>query len=310
MSKRILLTGGTGMVGSAFNHINTEHEIITIGSADFNFKDYQDTKYAIIKHTPDAIIHLAAKVGGVKGNTDYMADFYTDNIIINTNILRAAHLLEIKKVVSLLSTCVYPEQATYPLTEDQIHNGPPHKSNYGYAYAKRMIDIQSQAYRQQFNDNFVTAIPNNIYGENDNFNLEIGHVIPAIIRKIWEAKKFGTEVVLWGDGTPLREFTYSRDIARALLFVLDNYNEPTPVNIGTTAEEYSIKQIAEMIADNLSYKGEIVWDSTKPAGQFRKPSSNKRFIDAGWPPEKYTTLSTGLSITCKWFTENYPLIRL
>ena len=154
-----------------------------------------------------------------------LADFYTENMKINTNILHGAYTHNVTKVVSLLSTCVYPDKASYPLTEEQIHNGSPHKSNYAYAYAKRMLDIQSQAYHDQYGCNFVTAVPNNLYGEHDNFHLKDSHVIPAMIRKMYEAKETQTDVVLWGDGSPLREFTYSPDLAQILLFVLENYDK-------------------------------------------------------------------------------------
>jgi GDP-L-fucose synthase len=256
---------------------------------------------------PDYVIHLAAKVGGVKGNTDYVADFYTQNIQINTNVLDASFRYGAQKVVSLLSTCVYPDAATYPLTEEQIHAGPPHKSNFGYAYAKRMLDVQSQAYRQQYGCNFITAVPNNLYGENDNFHLTDGHVIPALIRKVFEAwANADPSVTFWGDGSPLREFTYSGDIARILLFLLENYNEPGPINIGTTGE-VSIKEVAETIIENVGFGGDIIWDTDMPAGQYRKPSSNQRLLDLGW--SEYTDFDMGLARTCEWFKQNYPNVR-
>jgi GDP-L-fucose synthase len=156
------------------------------------------------------VIHLAAKVGGVKANTDEIVDFYMINSTLNQTLLNTCSLAKANKVVSLLSTCIYPDApyVSYPLTEDQLHLGPPHESNFGYAYAKRMVDVMSRAYRQQYGCNFITAIPNNLYGENDNFDLENSHVIPAIIRKVWEAKiNKEPSIVCWGDGSPLREYT-------------------------------------------------------------------------------------------------------
>ena len=257
------------------------------------------------------VIHLAAKVGGVKANTDYIADFYHDNSLINQKVLEYAHTGGAKKVVSLLSTCIYPDApyVSYPLTEEQLHLGPPHSSNFGYAYAKRMVDVMSRAYRQQYGCNFITAIPNNLYGENDNFDLDNSHVIPALIRKIWEAKINKIDhVVCWGDGSPLREFTYSQDIAKILLFLLDNYDDPEPINIGCT-KEYSIKTVVEIICEVLGYNGIVKWNTSMPSGQHRKPSSNQKLLDLGWKKEWYTPLEKGLKKACTWFIINYPKVR-
>ncbi|MAF25520.1 GDP-fucose synthetase [bacterium] len=310
---KILVTGGTGMVGSAFKNINTKHEIILVGSKDCDLVVRKSTFKMVHEIRPDSIIHLAARVGGVKGNTDYVADFYSENIRINTNILDAAYTYDIKKAVSLLSTCVYPDKAEYPLTEDQIQNGPPHKSNFGYAYAKRMLDVHSQALRQQHGCNFVTAVPNNLYGLNDNFDLENGHVIPALIRKIYEAKvqenhAVHTGVNIWGDGSPLREFTFASDMANILIHVLETYEGSAPINVGNTTE-YSISDVVTLISKELDYNGIIFWDTTKPMGQLRKPSNNQRFLQLGWKSENYTSLEEGIKITCKWFKENYPNVR-
>ena len=211
----------------------------------------------------------------------------------------------------MLFRSVYPDApyVTYPLTEDQLHMGPPHASNFGYAFAKRMVDVMSRAYRQQYGCNFITAIPNNLYGENDNFDLENSHVIPALMRKIWEAKiNKKPEVEVWGDGSPLREFTYSEDIAKILLFLLDNYDEPEPINIGNT-EEYSIKEVTDTLCELLEYDGRIFWNITKPLGQHRKPSSNQKLINLGWKEQSYTPLKQGLKKTCEWFKITYPNIR-
>ena len=273
MKNRLLITGGSGMVGSAFKNIAPEAEYPS--RDQFNNRLYNANE--------KNVIHLAAKVGGVKANTDKVCDFYRVNSTINESVLHHAHYTNANKVVSLLSTCVYPvaPYVTYPLTEDQLHLGPPHPSNFGYAYAKRMVDVMSRAYRQQYGCNFITAIPNNLYGENDNFDLENGHVIPAIIRKVWEAKLNNKPFVeCWGDGSPLREFTYSEDIVKILMFLLENYDEPEPINIGNT-EEHSIKEVAEMICSIMKYDGEIRWNTQMPSGQHRKPSSNQKLLDFG-----------------------------
>lgn len=295
------------MVGSAFKNIETSHEFILCGSGHYDLRKKQNVDDMISDLQPDAIIHLAAKVGGVKGNTDYISDFYHDNMLINLNVLNSAKNFNIPKVISLLSTCVYPDNPSYPLTEDQIHNGHPHQSNFGYAYAKRMLDIHSRAIRQQYGLKYITAIPNNIYGPNDNFDLENCHVIPAIIRKIYEAKLSKNKPVFWGTGYPLREFTYSQDVAHALMFLLGNYDKSLPINIGKT-EEISICDIVLKIAEILNYDGEIIWDEKMPEGQYRKPSSNKRFLNI-CNDFSYTSLDDGLKNTCDWFIEKYPNIK-
>ena len=305
---KILVTGGTGMLGTAFRKIKTNHDLLLVGSKDFNLTDSRSALSMIRSCEPDAIIHLAAKVGGIKSNLDNMADFYTDNVLINTNVLDAAHKLKIKKVLSLMSTCVYPDKALLPLKESSLHLGPPHPSNFGYAYAKRMLDVQSRAYRKQHGCNFITAIPNNLFGEDDNFDLRNSHVIPAIIRKVYEAKKKKEDVLLWGDGSPLREFTYSRDLAHTLMFVLENYNDSPPINVGNTSE-YSIEDIALMISRIISFEGNITWDTTMPNGQLRKPSDNSKLIGLGWNADSYTNIYNSLKKTCEWFINNYPSVR-
>jgi GDP-L-fucose synthase len=304
---KILITGGTGMVGSSFKKIKTEHELIFVGSRDYDLVSREQTTQMIKSIMPDSIIHLAAKVGGVKGNTDFVNDFFTQNIQMNTNVLECAHEHGVEKVISFLSTCVYPNKVIYPLTEDQIHNGPPHQSNFGYAYAKRMADIHSRTMRQQYGHDYICAIPNNLYGPNDNFDLNNGHVIPAIIRKIHEAKNNGTVPVMWGSGAPLREFTFSNDIPKILLLLLEKYSKAEPINIGC-CEEISIRAAVEEICDIMDYTGVIKWDTTKPEGQFRKPSSNKKFLQL-CPEFKYTSFRDGLAETCNWFVKQYPDVR-
>jgi GDP-L-fucose synthase len=302
----ILVTGGSGMVGNALKEVLPD--AFYISSDNCNLTSENDTKYMFKHLKPTKVIHLAAKVGGVKANMEQLGEFYTDNIRINTNVLHYSMVYKVEKVLSLLSTCIYPDTVTYPLTEEQIHNGPPHESNFAYAYAKRMIDVQSRAYRKQYGCNFITAVPNNLFGEHDNFDLNNSHVIPAIIRKMYEAKQKNEDVILWGDGTPLREFTYSKDLAQTLVFLLDNYNNENPINVGNT-NNYSIKQIAELIALKLQYKENIIWDTSKPSGQFKKPSNNSKLIQLGFDKNGYTNIDIALTNTCNWFRLNYPNIR-
>jgi GDP-L-fucose synthase len=306
MNKKILVTGGSGMLGKAMQKLLPG--AVYLSSKDADLTNSAATDAIFNKHKPEFVVHLAGRVGGIKANMNNLGKFYYDNIQINTNVLESSRKHNVQKVLSMLSTCVYPDATNYPLREDTIHNGPPHHSNYAYAYAKRMVDVQSKAYRQQYGCNFITAIPNNIFGPNDNFDLEDSHVIPALIRKIYEAKKFGKEVILWGDGTPLREFTHSYDMAKIILFVLKNYSSPEPINIGNT-NEFSIKQIANMVCSIYNYDGKIIWDTTGPPGQFRKPSSNEKLLQLGWDENDFMSMQYSLEQVCDWFDKNYSMAR-
>ena len=310
--ERIMITGAHGMVGTALRKIlPSASNIICPSRGALDLRNENKVNNYIKFFKPDYIIHLAAKVGGVKANSDCLGDFYTNNIRINTNLLHSAHEYDVEKVLSVLSTCVYPDNAHYPLTEDQIHNGPPHESNYAYAYAKRMLDIQSKAYRDQFGDNFITVVPNNLYGKEDHFDLENSHVIPAMMRKIYEATLQNEYVELWGTGEPLREFTYSDDLAEILLFLLENYDGREPINVGNP-DERSIKFVAECLCHIFDFKYEIKWDITKPEGQFKKPSSNENFVkllESVGQQFAYTDLESGLIDTCEWFLKTYPNLR-
>lgn len=307
--KKILVTGGNGMVGSAFRKF--EGNFLFPTRKELDLLNRQKVFSYIKDNNIDQVIHVAARVGGVKANTDKIAEFYSENIQMNTNVIDACVDSEVEKLVCCLSTCVYPDEdnVCWPITEDQLHNGEPHKSNFAYAYAKRMIDIQIRAVRQQYGLKYTSIIPNNLYGENDNYDLNDSHVLPALTRKIWEAKINNRPYFeVWGDGEVYREFTYSEDIAKAILFCLENYDNDMPINIGNT-EEYLLKDIIVLLKQYLDYSGEIVFDTTKPKGQIRKPSSNQKFLDLGWKKEWYTPIENGLKNTCEWFINNYPNVR-
>ena len=309
---KYLITGATGLLGSKV--VDESSGSIGLSSKDC---DLTESAWSIenLKHhrNIDTVIHCAARVGSVKANTDYVADFFDNNVRMNMNVLKQCKESKLK-LVSVLSTCVYPDIRSagscvkYPLTEDQLHLGPPHKSNFGYAYAKRMLEVQSRAYRQQYGCNFISVIPNNLYGPNDNYDLESGHVIPALIRKFYEAKLYGYDHVdIWGSGTPLREFTFARDAAKIILWLADNYNGEEPVNIGNT-EQISIMALAQIIAEEVGYKGGSNFDRSKPDGQYEKPSSNKKLRDLGCSIQ-YTPLREGLKETIKSFQDRYPHAR-
>jgi GDP-L-fucose synthase len=309
MSK-ILVTGANGLLGSEIVKLNSNS--IGVNSKDCDLTknsafDYLKDK--ILKNNIEIVIHCAARVGGVKANTDYVCDFFNENILMNLNVMNACKEANVK-LVSILSTCIYPDKdyVKYPLTEDQLHVGPPHFSNFGYAYAKRMLDVQTKAYRQQYNCNFITVIPNNLYGIEDNYDLELGHVIPALIRRFYEAKiSRSKSVIVWGSGRPIREFTYAKDAAKIISWLARNYNEESPVNIGNQ-EFISIKELATLISEEIKYEGEIIFDSSKPEGQYEKSSSNKKLFSMGWN-DKYTPLSVGLKETIDHFIVKYPKIR-
>jgi len=304
-----LITGGHGLLGKAFK--GKASDILCPTRTQLDCSDKNELIKYIKKNNIKTVIHLAAKVGGVKANTEQVFQFYQENSKMNNSMIEACLEGGVRKFVSCLSTCVYPDEkyVHYPLTEEQLHLGPPHQSNFGYAFAKRMVDIQIRAARQQHGVEYISVIPNNLYGEHDNFDLENGHVLPALIRKIWEAKIANKPYFeVWGDGEVYREFTYSQDISKAILFCLENYDSNMPINIGNT-EEYLLKDVIMLLKQYLDYSGEIVFDTTKPKGQNRKPSSNQRFLDLGWKKEWYTPLEKGLKNTCEWFISNYPSVR-
>ena len=304
---KALVTGATGLLGSEI--LSLSPDSVGLSSKDCDLTESNHAILTLEDGRVDAVIHCAAKVGGVKANIEYVADFFDDNIKMNMNVMNACKESKLK-LVSILSTCVYPDApyVKYPLTEDQLHIGPPHSSNFGYAYAKRMMEVQTRAYRQQYGCNFISIIPNNLYGMNDNYDLESSHVIPALIRKFYEAKVFNQDQVeIWGSGNPLREFTFARDAAKIILWLAENYDGSEPINIGNT-EQVSIRQLAVIIADEIGYTGELQFNITKPDGQYEKPSSNQSLRDLGWSGE-YTTLHDGLRETIKSFQDRYPNVR-
>lgn len=307
MNNNILITGGRGLVGSNIpgGYKPTKMDMLLTSNGSINAQ-------LLINPNVNAIIHCAAKVGGVKANTDQVADFYTRNVEINTKLLETVSNFNQfydrrnpVKIVSLLSTCVFPEKAEHPLTSDQIHKGEPHPSNYGYAYSKRMLEVQSRAYRDQYGDNFVTVVPCNVYGMNDNFSIENGHVIPALIHKAYLAAEKGETLKVWGNGFSLREFIYAKDLGNILIWVANNYNDPEPLIISPD-EENSISQVAHLIAKEFGI--EVEFEPTKPSGQFSKPSDNSKLKEL-MPDFKFTPIQVGLRETINWFKDTYPDIR-
>jgi GDP-L-fucose synthase len=303
MENKILVTGGSGLVGSEFLKPN----FIRLSSidADLRIREDVDNIFKTIKF--DSVIHCAGKVGGLGGNMNNKGQFFYDNIMINTNVIESARIHGIKNLVTFLSTCVFPDNVEYPLTESKIHLGPPHFSNDAYAYAKRMADIQIRAYKEQYGVNYKSVIPTNIYGPKDNYDIENGHVIPSLIHKCYLARENKTDFSIWGSGTPLREFIFSRDVSKLTEWVLNNYEENEPI-ILSTSEEISIKDIVGIIVELMNFKGNVIFDTSKPDGQFRKPSDNSK-IKNYLPDFKFTPLYKGLKETIDWFEGNYNVIR-
>ena len=303
MENKILVTGGYGLVGSEFKKEN----FIPLSSTDVDLRNKNEVDRVLETISFDGIIHCAAKVGGVGGNMNHKGEFFYDNIMMNTNIIESARRFGIKKLVAFLSTCVFPNHVNYPLTESKIHLGPPHFSNDAYAYAKRMTDIQIRAYKEQYGLNYKSVIPTNIYGPNDNYDIKNGHIIPSLIHKCYLARENKTDFEIWGSGKPLREFIFSRDVAKLTEWVLENYEESEPI-ILSTSEEISIKEVVDIIIELMNYKGSVKWDNTKPDGQYRKPSDNSK-IKRYLPDFKFTPLYDGLKETIEYFQNNYSIIR-
>jgi GDP-L-fucose synthase len=308
---RILVTGAGGLVGSQITG-NVVH--ITSPTGDLRNKkttediiNFYADKERMGEYAVDSIIHCAGKVGGLGGNMKYKGEYLYDNVMINTNVIEAARMAGVSKLIAFLSTCIFPDKVNYPLTEDQIHNGFPHSSNYPYAYAKRLADIQIRAYREQYGLKYTSVVPTNIYGPNDNFSLEHGHVVPMLLHKMYLAMQTGEDFKVWGTGKPLREFIYSKDVAELAKWAVENYDEEEPI-LFTTSEEISIKDLVGIIAEEFNYKGNIVFEKDKPDGQFRKPSSNAKLMSY-LPDFKFTPIEQGIRETVKWFIENYDNAR-
>jgi GDP-L-fucose synthase len=300
-----LVTGSAGLLGTALKKVSVG-DYYFADRSDADLTSHEETLALFKRIEPKRVIHLAAKVGGVEANKKFPGTFFQENMLINLNVLGIAKDYRVEKLVSFISTCVFPDAASYPLSSMDLHKGAPHSSNMGYAYAKRMLDVQSRAFRQEFGTNFITLVPSNIYGPGDNWNILSGHVVPSLIHKIYHAKINNEALNVWGTGSPLREFIYSDDIARLTLFALDKYEGEEPL-ILSNAVETSIRDLVENIAGLMNFKGKIAWDSSKPNGQERKPSDNSP-LKALNPSFEFTNLSDGLKTTIEWFELNYESI--
>merc|ERR1719507_614488 len=312
--KVILVTGGSGLVGRGIQTAvqqdpREDEQWIFLSSKDANLLSEEETVALFEKHRPTHVIHLAALVGGLFANMNANCDFYRNNMKMNDNILAISHKFGVQKVVSCLSTCIFPDKTTYPIDETMVHNGPPHPSNFGYSYAKRMIDVQNRAYHEQYGRMFTSIVPCNVFGPHDNFNVQQGHVIPGLINKAYEAKKNGTPFEIWGTGAPLRQFIYSIDLAKLFVWVLREYEEVDPIILATDEEdEVSIKEVAEMVLEAFEFKGEVKFLTDKADGQFKKTASNaklRRYL----PEFKFVPTKEAIKESVDWFIENHEIAR-
>eukprot|EP00884_Botryococcus_braunii_P022102 jgi/Botrbrau1/8576/Bobra.0359s0039.1 len=311
----VLVTGGTGLVGKAVQEIIAKNPPpnetwVFVGTKDADLTDLASTKALFERVKPTKVLHLAAFVGGLFANMKYKVEFWRNNILMQDHIMRLCHEFGVKRLVSCLSTCIFPDKTTYPIDETMIHNGPPHPSNEGYAYAKRLVDVQNRMYNQQYGCNFTSVIPTNIFGKFDNFHLEDSHVIPGLIHKGLLAKQSGENFTIMGTGKPLRQFIYSLDLARLLIWVLADYPETEPIILSVGEEdEVTIKEVALTIADAIGIpEDKVVFDSTKADGQFKKTASNAK-LRKYLPDFKFTPFKEAVKETVAWFEENYDTAR-
>ncbi len=309
---KILITGGSGLVGSAIKSISnnySNYNFIFLSSSDCDLTDYDQTLNYFQQTKPDFIIHLAANVGGLFKNMNQKVQMFETNLMINFNVIKASYEVGVKKLISCLSTCIFPDKTSYPINESVLHNGAPHDSNNTYAYAKRMIEIQSNAYNEQYGTNYICIIPTNIYGPYDNFNLVDAHVIPALIHKCHLAKSNNEPFIVAGSGKPLRQFIYSEDLAKLIIWCLESYNEKSSIILSVDEkDEISIGDVAKLIATNFDYIDRLEFDERKSDGQYKKTADNSK-LKSYLSDFEFTKIEDGLCNTIYWFINNYDNCR-
>ena len=300
----ILVAGGFGLVGSAIvrelKRLN--QDVIGISSKDVDLLD-RDKTFKYIKNLKlTAIIDSAAKVGGIGGNNSYPVDFLSQNLQIQSNLMDAAHAAKVSKFVFLGSSCIYPRDCAQPIKEEYLLTGALEQTNSAYAIAKIAGIELIKSYRKEYGYKWISVMPTNMYGPNDNFDLENGHVLPVLVRKFIEAKRLGTgKVTLWGSGSPLREFLHVDDMAKAVVLCMDKYDDSKQINIGS-GHEISIQDLAAKISTSVGFSGEIIWDAMKPDGTLRKVLDSSKIAKLGWKPS--ISLDQGIASTVEWYLQN------
>lgn len=302
--RKILVTGGSGLVGHGLQAVVGAYpdvELVCVSSKDADLRDAVAVRALLQQHAPlDGIIHCAANVGGLFKNMKYPVEMLEDNLLMNTNILKEAHGQNIQNVVCILSTCIFPDDIAasgVEMTPDHLHRGAPHYSNEGYAYAKRMMEVQCRAYQRQYNRRYFCVVPTNIYGPHDNFHLENAHVVPALIHKAHIAKTANTDFVVGGDGTPLRQFIYVDDLAHLILRSYLHYTDiQTPRMLCPPNAETTIGNVAKIIANQFGIADRMRFDPSKPNGQARKT-----VVPTDEPNMAYTPMHEGLRRAIEWF---------
>jgi len=306
-----VVTGGAGFLGSfVVEQLRAKgcRQIVVPRSKDYDLVQMDAVQQLYRDAKPDVVIHLAARVGGIGANQANPGRFFYDNLMMGTQLIEVGRQRGLKKFVAMGTICAYPKFAPIPFKEDDIWNGYPEETNAPYGLAKKMMLVQSQAYRQQYGFNSVVLFPVNLYGPRDNFDLETSHVIPALIRKCAAAKDLGqAAITLWGDGSPSREFLYVEDAAEGILLAAERYEESLPVNLGT-GEEISIRNLARLIAGEVGFAGHIQWDTTKPNGQPRRCLDVSRAKQLFGFQARHD-LRDGLKKTVQWFHANRHAIR-
>lgn len=310
-NKRVVVTGGAGFLGAvvvAQLHQRGCRNIVIPRSRDYDLVDMEAVKRLYADTAPDVVVHLAARVGGIGANQTHAGQFFYDNLMMGTQLMEVGRRQGVEKFVAVGTICSYPKYTPVPFREEDLWAGYPEETNAPYGLAKKMMLVQAQAYRQQYGFNAVVLFPVNLYGPGDNFDMHTSHVIPALIRKCVEAKERGDgRVVLWGDGSPSREFLYVDDAARAIVLAAEQYNGPEPVNLGTGLE-ITIQALARLVAAAVGFTGEIVWDTSKPNGQPRRCleiSRARQFFGF----EASMAFTDGIQRTVSWFQANRETIR-
>jgi len=300
----ILVAGGSGLVGSAIvRELKRLNQKVTgISSKEVDLLDRSKTFEFINNLKPTAIVDSAAKVGGIGGNNSYPVEFLSQNLQIQSNLMDAAHAAKVSKFVFLGSSCIYPRDCAQPIKEEYLLTGELEQTNSAYAVAKIAGIELIKSYRKEYGYKWISVMPTNMYGPNDNFDLENGHVLPVLIRKFIEAKLSGSgKVTLWGSGSPLREFLHVDDLAKAVVLCMDKYDDSKQINIGS-GQEVSIKDLADKISKAVGFSGEIIWDSSKPDGTMRKVLDSSKIANLGWKP--LIPLDQGIASTVEWYLQN------